>query len=84
MNLPTTDVTIPSVERTGRITSLITKRNPIYIRLSDGTEAHFSYDEYRRIDGKPELGKTMTVIFQRHPEDRMQQASKIDKAIVRD
>jgi hypothetical protein len=84
MNLPTTDITIPSVERTGRITSLITKRNPIYIRLSDGTEAHFSYDEYRRIDGKPEIGKTMTVIFQRHPEDRMQQASKIDKAIVRD
>lgn len=84
MDLPTTDASIPSVERTGRITSIITKRNPIYIRLSDGTEDHFSYDEYRKIEGKPELGKNMTIIFQRHPEDKMQQASKIDKVIVRD
>lgn len=84
MDLPTTDISIPSIERTGRITNIIAKRNPIYIRLSDGTEAHFSYDEYRKIDGKPELGKTMTIIFQRHPEDKTQQASKIDKVIVRD
>ncbi len=83
-NMPTTDLSIPSVERTGRITTLLNKRNPIYIRLSDGTEAHFSYEEYRRIEGKPELGKTMTLIFQRHPEDTMQQMSKLDKAIVRD
>lgn len=83
-NMPDVTLSIPSVERTGRITNLILKRNPIYIRLSDGTEAHFSYDEYRRIEGKPDLGKTMTLIFQRHPEDKMKQASKIDKAIVRD
>lgn len=84
LTLPATDLTIPSDERTGRITTLLLKRNPIYVRLSDGTEAHFSYDEYRRIDGQPELGKTMTIIFQRHPEDRSQMTSKIDKAIVRD
>lgn len=84
MDLPDASLSIPSVERTGRITNISAKKNPIYIRLSDGTEAHFSYDEYRRIEGKPELGKTMTVIFQRHPEDNMRQASKIDKAIVRD
>jgi hypothetical protein len=83
-NMPDTALSIPSVERTGRIVHLINKRNPIYIRLSDGTEAHFSYDEYRRIEGKPEIGKTMTLIFQRHPEDKMKEASKIDKAIVRD
>jgi hypothetical protein len=82
LNLPTTDLTIPSMEKTGRITTLLLKRNPIYIRLSDGTEANFTYDEYRRIEGKPELGKVMTIIFQRHPEDRAAQASKIDKAIV--
>jgi len=81
-NMPDALLAIPSVERTGRIVHLEIKRNPIYVRLSDGTEAHFSYDEYRRIEGKPEIGKTMTLIFQRHPEDKMQQASKIDKAMV--
>lgn len=83
-NMPTTDLSIPSVERTGRIQHINLKKNPIYVRLSDGTEAYFSYDEYRRIDGKPDLGKTMTIIFQRHPDDKMQQGSKIDKAIVKD
>jgi len=82
--LPSTDLTVPSVERTGRITTLLLKRNPIYVRLSDGTEANFSYEEYRRIEGSPALGKTMTLIFQRHPEDQTSGYSKIDKAIVRD
>ena len=84
LNLPSADLTVPSAERTGRITSLLLKKNPIYVRLSDGTEANFSYEEYRRIEGKPELGKTMTLIFQRHPEDQSSGYSKVDKAIVRD
>jgi len=84
LHLPSTDMTIPSVERTGRITTLLSKRNPIYVRLSDGTEAQFTYDEYKRIEGNPALGKTMTVIFQRHPEDSGRSYSKIDKAIVRE
>lgn len=83
-NFPPKDLTIPSVERTGRITCLLTKKNPIYVRLSDGTEAHFSYDEYRKIDGEPALGKVMTIIFQRHPQDWTDQHSKIDHVIVRD
>ena len=82
LHLPSTDITIPSVEKTGRITVLMTKRNPIYVRLSDGTEANFTYDEYKKIQGDPELGKTMTIIFQRHPEDLTKQHSKIDKCFV--
>ena len=77
-------LSIPSVEKTGKIVKLYNKRNPIYIRLSDGTEAHFSYDEYRKIDGNPEIGKTMKLVFQRHPENNLKQVSKIDKAIVID
>lgn len=77
-------VSIPSVEKTGRITNLFLKKNPIYIRLSDGTEAYFSYDEYKKIQGTPEVGKNMTIIFQRHPQDYTKQTSKIDKAIVLD
>ena len=83
-HLPSTDLTIPSATREGRITTLLLKKNPIYVRLSDGTEANFSYDEYRRIQGQPGLGKVMTIIFQRHPDDMGRSYSKIDQAIVRD
>lgn len=84
LGLPSTDMTLPSVEKTGRITTLLLKKNPIYIRLSDGTEASFTYDEYRKIQGEPALGKNMTLIFQRSPADASGQHSKIDQAIVRD
>jgi hypothetical protein len=60
------------------------RKNPIYVRLSDGTEAHFTYDEWKKIEGQPALGKTMTILFQRHPEDMSQEHSKIDKVIVTD
>ena len=80
--MPSVDLTIPSAEREGRITVLELKKNPIYVRLSDGTEAHFTYDEYKRIDGKPELGKVMKISFQRHPDDTMRQFSKIDRATI--
>lgn len=82
--LPSTNLTIPTVERTGRITALLLKRNPIYIRLSDGTEASFTYDEYKRIEGQPAVGKVMTIMFQRHPNDASRSYSKVDKCIVRD
>lgn len=81
---PATDLTIPSIQRQGRITSLMLTKNPIYVRLSDGTEANFTYDEWRKIDGKPQIGKTMTIFFQRHPEDMSQEHSRIDKVIVTD
>jgi hypothetical protein len=84
LHLPSTDLTIPSVEKSGRITVLEIKKNPIYIRLSDGTEAHFTYDEFKRIEGEPKLGKNMTLVFQRHPQDTMKEYSKIDRAYVRD
>lgn len=85
LHLPDIDLTVPSIVRTGRISILQLKKNPIYIRLSDGTEANFTWDEYRKIEGsEPAVGKTMTVIFQRHPRDISQMYSKIDKAIVRD
>lgn len=78
------DLGLSSVQRTGRITALLKTKNPIYVRLSDGTECNFSFDEFKRIQGSPDLGKTMTIVFQRHPEDMSRQFSKIDKAIVLD
>ena len=84
VKFPGSDLTIPSVQKQGRITTLLLKKNPIYIRLSDGTEAHFSYDEYKKIQGTPALGKVMTITFQRHPQDSTKQMSKIDSVVVTD
>jgi len=80
--LPSTDLTIPQIEKEGRIIVLSKTANPIYIKLSDGTEAYFTYDEFRRIKGKPELGRVMKIVFQRHPKDASQQHSKIDHAEI--
>lgn len=79
---PDIDMIIPQVEKTGKITDLILNKNPIYIRLSDGTEAYFTYDEFKRIKGKPALGKTMTIVFYRHPDDRTINYSKISYAFI--
>lgn len=79
------DIIIPSVEKTGVITHLYRTKNPIYIRLSDGTELKMTYDQFNKIKGtEPKVGKTMTVSFQRNPNDTSQNHSKIEKAIVRD
>lgn len=82
--LPGTDLSVPQQERTGKITILIAKKNPIFVQLSDGTKAYFTYDEFKRIKGEPALGKTMTIVFQRHGSDASSNNSKIDHAIVTD
>ncbi len=80
--LPSTDLTIPQVRKEGRIVALEKNKNPIIIKLSDGTCAYFTYDEFRRIKGKPELGSVMRIDFQRHPQDASGNLSKIDRAEV--
>ena len=84
LHLPSTDMGLPSIEKTGRIVILHTKKNPIYVRLSDGTEANFTWDEYNRIEGDPAIGKVMTLVFQRSPKDSSRMHSKIEKVVVRD
>jgi hypothetical protein len=82
LSLPSTDLTIPQIRKEGRIVILERNKNPIYIKLSDGTEAYFTYDEFRRIKGKPEVGQVMRITFQRHPADASKNHSKIDSAEV--
>jgi hypothetical protein len=84
LHMPNLDMTIPEVRKSGRIAVLQTHRTPIYIRLTDGTEAYFTIDEFRRIKGKPEIGKVMTLSFQRHPGDRRNTPSKVERAEVTD
>jgi hypothetical protein len=84
MHMPNLDMTIPEVRKSGRIAVLQTHKSPIYVRLTDGTEAYFTIDEFRRIKGEPQIGKVMTLSFQRHPGDRRTQPSKIERVEITD
>lgn len=77
-----TDLTIPCIEKSGRIISIDKKQNPIMIKLSDGTQCLFTNREFRNITGNPTVGKLMTVRFQRSPQDITHNYSKIEKVIV--
>ena len=68
---------IPSVVRTGRVTHLRRNENPIYMRLDDGTECHFTRGQYDRIRPEPFIGAPAAVEFQRAPGDRSGQHSQI-------
>lgn len=78
-HLPGIDQILPSVTRTGIVTFIDKRKNPIFIHLSDGTKLYFTIDEFKRIQGtEPERGKTMVVSFQRNPADHTDTGSKIN------
>lgn len=77
-----TDVVIPQIEKSGRIVSIDRKQNPIMVKLSDGTKCLFTNREFKSISGDPEVGKLMTVSFQRNPQDSTNDYSKIEKVII--
>lgn len=82
-DMPGTDLQLPTVKRTGRIDVVEKKKNPIYIRMQDGTQLFFTWDEYKRIKGKePERGDIMSVLFQRLPGDQSKEASQIQSVEV--
>ena len=76
------DIGLPTISKTSRIDHIMDKKNPIYIGLSDGTKLFLTYDEFKRIEGKPEKGKNMIVIMQRHEKDQSDFPSIITKCIV--
>lgn len=80
MSLPSIDFSIiaPTVERKSKIYHIEFNKNPITIILQDGTKLFFNLDEFKRIQGgKPEAGKTMSVVFQRSPLDNSVNPSKL-------
>lgn len=78
-HLPSTDLILPQVVRSSFIISIEKNKNPIIIRCKDGTKLYLSLDEFNRINKIPEIGKRITVIFQRLPGDSSDVPSKIDK-----
>lgn len=81
-SLPSQQLELPSVEKQGKIELIMDKKNPIYVQLSGGTKLFFSLDEFKRIDGKPEIGKTMVVTMQRLSHDPSELPSQIVKCQV--
>jgi hypothetical protein len=79
--LPQMDLDLPQITKSGSIQLVLQKQNPIYVQLSDGTKLFFTVDEFRRIKEKPEVGKNMTVVFQRLDKDKTDMPSQLVKAI---
>jgi hypothetical protein len=77
LSLPGTDL-VPTLSRSCPISFVERNKNPIFVLLSDGTKLYFTWDEFKRIPGiEPEVGRTMTVVFQRFPGDHSQEQSQI-------
>lgn len=81
-HLPSTDLIIPQVTRSSFITYIEKNKNPIIIICKDGTKLYLSLDQYNRINKMPEVGKRITVVFQRSPNDLGNEPSKIEKIEV--
>lgn len=81
-SLPALHLDLPSTEKKSKIEFISDKMNPITIQLSDGSKLFFTYDEYKRIEGKPERGKMMIVTFQRLPNDATDSPSQITKCRI--
>lgn len=83
LHLPSYDFALPAVIKTGKVVFIEKNKNPISIHLSDGTKLYLLYPEYRRIKGsEPEMGRTVTVEFQRNAKDDSMQTSKINSITV--
>lgn len=78
-----TDITVPTVNKTSQIRFIEFKKTPILIQLADGTRMYFTLDEFNRIPGgKPQVGKMMTVVFQRNPASQNETSSQIQSVTV--
>lgn len=77
--LPGTDLEIPQTTRRSKIRSVEKNRDPIRVRLMDGTVVYLTVDEFKRAESKTRMapGSEVTVTFQRRPEDSTDQPSKI-------
>jgi len=80
--LPNIDLDLPVIEKRAKIHIIIRKKNPIYIQLGDGTKLYFTHDEFRRIKGKPETGKTMVIKMLRLSHDNSLAPSQIKSCHV--
>lgn len=82
-HLPSTDVEIPQVVRSGFVQEIELNKNPICILIKDNnpdlTKIYIPYDRYKELPKAPTKGSRISVVFQRSPEDGSDSFSKIEK-----
>jgi len=84
IKLPHIELGLPSIEKTSKISILNDRINPIYVQLKDGSKLFFTYDEFKRIQGTPLIGKTMHLTMQRLGGDTSDYPSKITSCRITD
>lgn len=57
--LPDFNLDLPCIKKEAKIQILQYKKTPIFMHLSDGSKLFFTLDEFKRIHGNPEVGKTI-------------------------
>lgn len=67
LNLRIPQGNIPEEEFLSTIELIHDKSNPIIFMLKNGNKLFFTYPEYRRLHGRPEIGKTIKYSFQKIP-----------------
>jgi len=82
MVLPSIDLELPKVEKRSKIVFVHDRINPIYVQLEDGSKLFFTYDQFKRIQGKPVVGKEMHISMQRLGSDTSEAPSRINSCRV--
>ncbi len=66
------DLMLPNVTKSSQIIqikNLNNSKRPVLIHLADGTKLHIPHDTFRKIKVQPEVGKKLSVVFQRRSDD---------------
>lgn len=76
---PGVDLELPGATRKSKIKSVNDRKNPIEVRLMDGTAIYLSLDEFNRVNSrtKLEVGREIRVTFQRREEDGSPDPSQV-------
>ena len=80
--MPNMELDLPCVKKTAKIQILQYKKTPIFMQLSDGSQLFFTLDEFRRIKGKPEVGKTVNYEMLRLADDKSSAPSMLKSCII--
>lgn len=69
---PQFDLMLPSVTKSSQIIQIKNLNNvkkPVLIHLADGTKLYIPYHTFKKIKVEPEVGKKLSVVFQRRADD---------------
>lgn len=80
--LPQIELDLPCIEKKSVIYDIKSNKNPIVILLQDGSKLFMTIDQFKRISGTPEIGKTLVFTLQRLQKDNSTLPSQIKSCKV--